>query len=155
MSKSTTSCVDVASYVVETRGAFTSSNMHRLLYYCYAWHLVWYDEPLFEEKIEAWASGPIIRSFWDLHAGKYTIGEKDEFLKTNYALTPEQKETVHSVFDFYVPRFNAEHLAHLSMSESPWRTARSGLKNTERGNSIIKDEWMKDYYSSIKTEIQK
>jgi hypothetical protein len=33
--------------------------LHKILYYCQAWSLVWDDKPLFRERIEAWVTVPL------------------------------------------------------------------------------------------------
>ena len=38
--------------------------VHKLLYYCQAWHVVSTGEPLFTEDIQAWANGPVVADFW-------------------------------------------------------------------------------------------
>lgn len=40
-------------------------------------------------------------------------------------------------------------LEALSHSEKPWREARIGLGEDERGDSVIRTETMKTYYRSI------
>lgn len=144
-----TSCVDVASYIVEKWGPFASSYIHRLLYYCYSWHLVWHDEKLFSEPIEAWANGPIVAAFWNTHYGNFVLAEGMDFLKEKYNLTLVQQASIDAVVNFYTPQYNSQFLAYLSMNEDPWKTAREGLSPTDRGNSLIEDEWIKNYYISV------
>ena len=50
---------DVAQYILEKQGDMTTIKLQKLVYYCQAWALVWTEAPLFEEKIEAWANGPV------------------------------------------------------------------------------------------------
>jgi len=38
--------------------------LHKLLYYAQGWYLAWTGEQLFDEKIEAWANGPVVAGFW-------------------------------------------------------------------------------------------
>ena len=38
--------------------------LHKLLYYAQGWSLAWVGEPLFEEKIHAWANGPVVAELW-------------------------------------------------------------------------------------------
>ena len=51
--------------------------LQKLLYYCQAWALVWDDKPLFKEKIEAWISGPVVRTLYNTHRGKFLLKLKD------------------------------------------------------------------------------
>lgn len=54
------SALDVAQYILEQQGPMPAMKLHKLLYYAQAWSLVWDDEPLFPERIEAWINGPVI-----------------------------------------------------------------------------------------------
>lgn len=40
----------------------TNLKLQKLLYYSQAWHLAIYDEPLFQDRIEAWVHGPVVPS---------------------------------------------------------------------------------------------
>lgn len=54
------SCFDVVKYILEKQGPMSQMKLHKLLYYCQAWSLVWDDMPLFHERLEAWGSGPVV-----------------------------------------------------------------------------------------------
>ncbi len=38
--------------------------LYKLVYYAQAWHLANYGKPLFEEDIEAWPHGPVVRDLY-------------------------------------------------------------------------------------------
>jgi uncharacterized phage-associated protein len=38
--------------------------LQKLLFYAHAWHLAIHDKPLFEEDIEAWPWGPVVRNVY-------------------------------------------------------------------------------------------
>ena len=59
---------DVAQYILDKQGGMTTWKLQKLVYYCQAWSLVWDDEPLFPDDIEAWANGPVVRKLYDIHA---------------------------------------------------------------------------------------
>lgn len=54
--------LDVADYILQQKGPLTCMKLHKLVYYAQAWSLALEDEPLFEEPIEAWSNGPVIRN---------------------------------------------------------------------------------------------
>ncbi|MGA8142178.1 MAG: type II toxin-antitoxin system antitoxin SocA domain-containing protein, partial [Desulfobaccales bacterium] len=59
------SCVDVAKYFLsltdEESGELISNlKLQKLVYYAQGFHLVFYDTPLFSERIEAWTYGPVV-----------------------------------------------------------------------------------------------
>lgn len=72
-----TTANDVAKYILEKHGPLTAMKLQKLLYYCQAWHLVRRDGPLFGDEIQAWAAGPVVRSLFADHRGKYVVGCDD------------------------------------------------------------------------------
>ena len=67
------SVYDVAAYILEKQGAMTTWKLQKLVYYSQAWSLVWDDDVLFPEEIEAWANGPVVRELYHAHRGKYRV----------------------------------------------------------------------------------
>ena len=137
---------DVAEYILKRCGAMSAMKLQKLVYYCQAWSLVWDDEPIFPETIEAWINGPVVPALYQRHKGIFKIlpnslsGNPD-------ALTPEQKDTVNTVCDSY-SRLNAQQLSDLTHSEVPFINARKGLALNERGHNAISLADMSEYYQS-------
>lgn len=140
---------DIAAYILERMGAMTTMKLQKLVYYSQAWSLVWDEKPLFEEKIEAWANGPVIRNLFDYHRGMYEISSMP--LGNPRLLNQEQQDTVDAVLEYYGHR-SAQWLIELTHMEDPWVQARKGLPKLERGNRIIPLDAMADYYSSLLVE---
>ena len=140
------SVFDVAAYIIKKRGAMTTMKLHKLLYYAQAWSLVWDEQPLFPEAIEAWSNGPVIKDLFFYHRGLYTIDNVS--IGNGSLLNETQKETVDSVLKFYGDK-TSQWLIELTHLENPWKIARSGLSPTERGNNLISLESMAEYYSSL------
>ena len=140
---------DVAAYILERMGTMTTMKLQKLVYYSQAWSLVWDEKPLFEEKIEAWANGPVIRNLFDYHRGMYEISSMP--LGNPRLLNQEQQDTVDAVLEYYGHR-SAQWLIELTHMEDPWIQARKGLPKLERGNRIIPLDAMADYYSSLLVE---
>ena len=61
VSNSPVSVFDVAAYILDKLGPISTIKLQKLVYYCQAWSLVWDEEPLFSERIEAWVNGPVVR----------------------------------------------------------------------------------------------
>ena len=140
---------DVAAYILKELGTMTTMKMQKLIYYSQAWSLVWDEKPLFEEKIEAWANGPVVRNLFDYHRGMYEISEMP--IGNPRLLDQNQQETVDAVLEYYGHR-SAQWLIDLSHMEDPWIHARKGLPALERGNRVIPLDVMADYYSSLPVE---
>lgn len=140
------SVFDVASYILTKTGIITTMKLHKLLYYCQAWSLVWDETPLFSEKIEAWANGPVIRSFFYYHRGHFQISSVP--IGNADLLNKDQRETVDAVVTFYGNK-SAQWLIDLTHNEGPWKIARTGLAPLERGENEITLDAMSEYYSSL------
>jgi uncharacterized phage-associated protein len=120
--------------------------LQKLLYYCQAWSLVWDEGPLFKERIEAWANGPVVREIYDHHKGMYSVSSWN---KGNVkALSAEQKDTIDQVLKVYGDK-PSHWLSALTHSEDPWKIARKGLDDGERGNREITHASMMEYYDSL------
>ena len=144
------SVFDVAQYVLsKLEEPCTTMKLHKLLYYCQAWHLVWEDKPLFKEDIEAWANGPVIRALFNFHQGMYWATPNQLTLGNPSKLNNVQKEDINNVLRFYGNK-TSQWLIDQTHIEAPWRNARKGLLPNERGNRIIPLEAMSEYYSSLK-----
>lgn len=63
---------DVAAYMLRKHGPMSAMKLQKLVYYAQAWSLVWEDRPLFPERIEAWANGPVIPELYQAQTGVTT-----------------------------------------------------------------------------------
>lgn len=141
-----TSAHDVARYILNKQGAMTAMKLQKLLYYCQAWSLVWDESPLFTERIEAWANGPVVRDIYDHHKGRFQLRRWYEGRIAN--LSPDQKETIDSVLKYYGGK-SSQWLSDLTHKEDPWKNARQGLSPSQRGDKVITHASMHEYYDSL------
>lgn len=141
-----TNVFDVANYILSKTGSLTTMKLQKLVYYCQAWSLVWDEKALFNEKIEAWANGPVVPVLYDAHRGMYTV----KSFKTGEAskLNDEAKETIDKVIETLANK-PAKWLIDLTHMEEPWINARQGLNHDERGNIEITWDAMASYYSGL------
>lgn len=137
---------DATAYILRQWGKMTTMKLQKLLYYCQAWSLVWDEKPLFPEKIEAWASGPVIREIYEKHKGLFSIKAWSHGKILN--LSKVQKETIDNVIKYYGPK-PSQWLSDLTHKEEPWKKARKGLKPTQPGYGIITHASMMEYYGSL------
>lgn len=68
------SVFDVSAYILKKTGPISAMKLQKLAYYAQAWSLVWDDAPLFSERIEAWANGPVCPDLYFAHQGEFTVG---------------------------------------------------------------------------------
>ncbi len=140
---------DVAAYIVNKLGKISTMKLQKLVYYAQAWSLVWDEQPLFQEKIEAWANGPVVRDLFYFHRGQFSISSIP--IGNPDLLNDVQKETVDAVLEFYGNK-SAQWLIDLSHQEEPWQEARRGISSTAASHRIISIDSIAEYYSSIENE---
>lgn len=144
------SVFDAASYILKKLNCSISTmKLHKLLYYSQAWSMVWDGKPLFKDKIEAWANGPVVRTLFSFHRGMYDISYFKLGIGDERNLSEEQKETIDGVLKFYGD-MTAQALINQTHFEDPWRNARVGLNPDEPGDHEISLESLQAYYSSLK-----
>jgi len=141
------SVFDVAAFILSQLGPIPVMKLHKLVYYCQAWSLVWDEEPLFKERIEAWANGPVVKKLYDIHKGQFKLALAD--LPGNPgALNDEQRETVLVVLKDYGDK-KSQWLSDLTHLEAPWREARNEVDPRERGDKEITWAALAEYYGGL------
>lgn len=144
------SAVDVARYILdqrEARGHMTTTfALQKLLYYCQSWNLVGNDEPLFDDVIEAWEHGPVVRSVAPYCSGRHYIfareipcGRPDEIPTMGKLLIDKVLGLYEDVDDSCL----GDDLEAMSHAELPWADARKADDKT------ISTQSMLDYYSAV------
>lgn len=137
--------IDVAKYFEhrseeENKPTPDKLKIQKLVYYAQAWNIVFYDKPLFEEKIEAGKNGPAIRSLYDYNTlTSYTISQ------TLNKFTDSEIYVLEEVFRVYGD-LNSADLRKLTHREIPWQGARIGLDSHENSHEPILVNEMQDYY---------
>ncbi len=137
---------DVAAYILRKAGSVTAMKLQKLVYYAQAWSLVWDETPLFEERIEAWANGPVVPALYECHKGEFrlqSISEGDP-----EKLSDNQRDTIDKMLEFYGDK-TSQWLSDLTHKEDPWIEARTGLPAGQRSNQEITRASMMEYYSGL------
>lgn len=132
--KTQQSAVDVATYITKQYRVTGNLQLQKLVYYAEAWAQVW-GGPLFDEQVEAWDKGPVVRSVWDVD---YTMLRKREL--------PQLSDNVRSLLDAVIPFYNKHHGASLmrrTHQEAPWVDAYSRGRNAEIARSTMKRYYAK------------
>lgn len=137
---------DVAAYLVQRCGPMSTMKLQKLVYYCQAWHLVWDEEPMFPERIEAWANGPVVYELFNKHRGEFSVESWPYGDPAN--LTQTQRATADVVVDDYAA-LSGRQLSYLTHTEGPWRTARGDLPATAWSRNEITPESLQDYYTAV------
>ncbi len=138
---------DVAEYILQKKKQVPAMKLQKLCYYSQAWHAAWEGQPLFDERIEAWANGPVIPALYDKHRGRFLINVGD-ISGNPENLTAIERDSVDRVLAYYGDK-DSQWLSDLTHLEDPWRNARIGIPNGERSNKEITLDLIVEYYSSL------
>jgi len=140
--------IDVAYYILKKYGVMTAMKLQKLVYYSQVWTLVWDEEPLFENEIQAWANGAVIPDLFVFHKRMFKINtDIFEGIDINQLSDP-QKENVDKVFGFYGD-YTAQQLSDINHQEDPWINARGDLPPMEISNNEITHGDIFEYHSGI------
>jgi uncharacterized phage-associated protein len=126
--------------------------LQKLVYYAQAWHYTIFDKPLFNEKIEAWAHGPVVRSLWDRFksTGKdYSINLSQIEIE-KVAFTYDKTYALLCDINRIYGEHSGAHLEALTHSEMPWIIARGNTPPHAASNVEITLESMKTFYSKLR-----
>jgi uncharacterized phage-associated protein len=129
--------------------------IQKLLFYANGWHLAHLDDVLFEEDIEAWPYGPVVRDIWvefqDFGNDVITREAQSIDYFTNTISTPEVSdpktiELLNSVWDNYksftgIQLSNSTHLAG-----EPWTIMYERLGKNLKNKPVMPSEFLKNCF---------
>lgn len=124
--------LDVARYFIfkayeDGREALmTNMKVQKLLYYTQSLYLALFEEPLFEDEIQAWRYGPVCppayRFYREFEEKQLPIPQKNELM----ALSEEVQNLLEEVWEYF-GEHHAYFLSGQTHLEFPWKKARKGL----------------------------
>ncbi|MBF0507755.1 MAG: SocA family protein [Deltaproteobacteria bacterium] len=144
---SVTTANAVADYILchpDRPNDLSNLKMQKLVYYAQAWFLALYDEPLFDDRFEAWIHGPVQPELYQRFK-KYKGGAIAE--TPDCPVFPD--ESVYEHLDELIRVYghlSAYELEWSVHSEDPWKNARKGLQIDESCRNAIDHEDMKVFY---------
>jgi uncharacterized phage-associated protein len=138
---------DVAIYILKHTDQIPAMKLQKLVYYSQAWSLVWDDQPLFQDEIQAWANGPVVPSLYACHRGEYSV-YAGMFDGNEADITDHGRETIDAVLDTYGDK-SPFWLSELTHMEDPWKKAREGVADGQRSNATISQGSMVEYYGDL------
>lgn len=150
-----TTATEVAKYIIwfaHKRGSsITNLKLQKLLYYAQGWHLVFYDRPLFGDKIEAWIRGPVVPIIYHQYQGYRYRSIDEDVAPPQFDSTMETAYLKDFLNDFLqeflsLDAFEMERMAH---REQPWIEARGGLPPDARCTQAISCDTMKTYFKAL------
>ena len=128
------SAVDVEGELTKRLGTLGEVKLQKLLYYCQGWHLAARHRPLFSERVEAWAMGPVVGHHWRRNKSGPT---------GSTILSAEQLDTIEFVAARY-GKFTGPQLVEMTHNEPPWRDVYVPERNREISHSAMADYFSRD-----------
>ena len=132
--------MSVAAFIKHQTGA-SGMKLQKLLYYCQAWHTVWYGKPLFTDVIQAWRHGPVVPAVY--------FAEKNEsaYVPAAPAIDNDEMAAIEAVLSLYNEK-SGMWLSKLTHREAPWRHARAGLPEEASSTAEIPASALRAFYGS-------
>ncbi|MBD5226811.1 MAG: DUF4065 domain-containing protein [Bacteroidales bacterium] len=111
----------------------TNMKLQKMLYYQQGFHLAYFDEPLFEEEIEAWLYGPVVKSIYTEYKrfGKKGIAGNHD---TDFTFVNDIELALFNEVNKVYGRYSAIGLMEMTHKETPWNSVPIG-----EGSIITKD----------------
>lgn len=123
----------------------THLRLQKLLYYVQGYALALLNRPLFEDAIEAWRHGPVVRSvyhvFADYEDAPLPAREGCELVHLN----DEEKDFVQSVWEEH-KRYSASALREKTHNEEPWRHVWDNRPSDDRCSERIDHDLLRDFF---------
>lgn len=120
----------------------TPMKVLKLTYIAHGWYLALFDKPLFDEAVQAWQYGPVIRSVYGAFRsyGNRTITEPFWF---GEQINDEQiKQFLQKIWEIYKGYSGWQLSAITHQPNTPWSQTWSGIPNTPIPNEIIKQHYL-------------
>lgn len=140
------SALDVINHILRfahndplVEGTLTSWKLHQLLFYCQAWHLVWYEQPLFREKIICFKNSPVVVEVYEQYRHSFFLKPKQIFHRVK-VISDQQHTHIVNVFLEYEKRTSQSLIDGIRL-EGDWKHIKEGDEVTH--------QFMYETYSSI------
>lgn len=147
-----TKAIHAASFLVGRLGTISTFHMQKLLYYAQGCHLALHREPLFDEPIEAWSNGPVVRDVFARHKGMFNLKspwpDSQTLKDAETELGSDAIRALKVVADS-LGCWAVESLIDSTHNESPWIQARHGLAPEEYSDEEMRHDEMIEYFDAV------
>jgi uncharacterized phage-associated protein len=140
---------DVAAYILLKTAPMSAMKLQKLCYFSYGYHLAWEDRPLFAERFEAWANGPVAPELYSRHRGRFEL-KRGDIEGDPAELDDQEKESVDIVLE-NMSVYSAHELSEMTHRTGPWVEARGRAQapDLERSNEPLLDEDIADFFGAL------
>lgn len=148
------SALTLSNFILKNFGPMSHLKLQKLLFYCEAYHLAYFQYEIMDEQFEAWVHGPVCREVYDslkdtsiLHTDlSFDKNDKDPNLEIEHNLNSTQRELLNDVLT-ELSSWTGIELETATHSERPWIEARKGIPPSKACNNIISKKLMEEFYS--------
>ena len=144
--------LDVARYLIYLAAVepepeyLTHMRLQKLLYYVQGWSLALKKRPMFSDRIEAWAHGPVVRSVYPQFADFGDQPIPPQKLLISDRLSDEDREFIESVWEAY-KGYSSSSLRAMTHKEAPWRETRGQCAPADRCTAEITQDALKRFFT--------
>lgn len=117
--------------------------LQKLLYLAQGYSYAFYDRPLFNDEIEGWVHGPVVRDVYNLFKS-YQYNSIDITYEID-ELDSEAEDVLNYVINNFA-KYDAKYLEKLSHEQEPWLLSREGLDPDERSDKTMSKESIANYF---------
>ncbi len=123
----------------------THLRLQKLLYYVQGWSLALLNQPAFDERIEGWISGPVVKDVYPKFAdfGETSIPASEA--SDSLLLSERNRQLIKAVWESY-KQYSATGLRDKTHAERPWLKSRTGLAWDERGDRPIPQSELRSFF---------
>lgn len=139
--------LDIANKIIANTDAsqgeiISNLKLQKMLYYMQGFFIAVFDKKLFENELEAWQYGPVVKEmyyyFKDFGSGAISLKDNTEIL----TLSNEENELFNEVMTEY-GQFSAIKLMNMTHEELPWRKIFN-----ENPQGVIPYDLLKEYFKT-------
>jgi uncharacterized phage-associated protein len=136
--------LDIANKVIASidgsKGETISNlKLQKLLYYLQGFFIAIYDRKIFDDSIEAWQYGPVVKSVYEhfktFGASALTLSENQEVISL---ATPEEEALFNEILEEF-GQFSAIKLMNMTHEELPWKKIFSEDPQGEISYDLLKE----------------
>lgn len=123
----------------------TNMKLQKMLYYQQGFHLAYFNTDLFDNEIEAWMYGPVVKAIYEKYKSYGKSGIQGD--RTNImTFKDKMEEALFAEVNKVYGRYSAIGLKDMTHQERPWQSVPIGE------GSIIPKETIKEFF---KTRLKK
>lgn len=148
----------------KTNTDLTHLKLQKLLYYAQGWYMANFNERLFDEEIEAWRHGPVVRSIYRALSGSKN-NQISNKINTVYGsvygpqdIVESDKKTIEFLNEFW-ELFSPLHAYTLANSThqpgTPWHKVYTGNSDIIGWGETIPDSLINEYFTAQKNNVKR